>query len=62
MLKELNTLLLQAKKEKVEAMRPYNERIRTLAGAIRNLEKFNEETQSINGNPTAKVQILEPAE
>lgn len=55
MLQELKALLKQVKKEKTEAMKPYNERIRAVKGAIRNLDKF--ETVSLDMN-TAPERIV----
>lgn len=58
MIRELKALLKQANKEKTEAMKPYNERIRTLKGAIRNLETFTEVTTAMNEAPEKTVTTL----
>ena len=55
MINELKELLKQAKKEKAEALKPYNERIRNLTGAIRNLEKFDNTSLEINNNLQSQV-------
>jgi phosphopantetheine adenylyltransferase len=55
MINELKELLKQAKKEKAEALKPYNERIRNLTGAIRNLEKFENTSLEINNNLQSQV-------
>lgn len=57
MINELKQLLKQAKKEKEEALRPYNERIRNLTGAIRSLEKFDNTSLEMNSNP--QIQVIE---
>ena len=63
MINELKELLKQAKKEKAEALKPYNERIRNLTGAIRNLEKFDNTSLEINSNPHAQViEVPKPEE
>jgi phosphopantetheine adenylyltransferase len=63
MINELKELLKQAKKEKAEALKPYNERIRNLTGAIRNLEKFDNTSLEINNNPHAQViEVPKPEE
>jgi hypothetical protein len=58
MIRELKSLLKQVNKEKAEAMKPYNERIRTIKGAIRNLEAFKEVTTAMNEAPDKPVATL----
>ncbi len=55
MIDELKELLKEAKKEKAEALKPYNERIRNLSGAIRNLEKFEDTSVGLNRKPQNQV-------
>jgi flagellar biosynthesis chaperone FliJ len=63
MISELKQLLKQAKKEKEEAVKPYNKRIRNLSKAIRNLEEFDGTSLEINSNPHAQViEVPKPEE
>lgn len=57
MISELKQVLKQVKKEKEEAVKPYNERIRNLNGAIRNLEKFENTSNEMNSK--TQVQVIE---
>ena len=62
MIKKLEKELQKEIRAKAEAMRPFNNRIKNLKAAIRNLEQFNQTAEEMNAkSPHIATKIEENA-